>query len=141
MNAVVAFPLSRKRGAKKRTGPSAEIVCFCPLDTDASLLERWTWLFWSFNRWEIENHRPPTRGPHREELDAQLAMNPVGKALLTSERRELMYEQIEMFERTVIRRARLKTWLRSQGARNSEITSPDEALDFLFKRDQGRPAA
>lgn len=137
--AVVAFPRHKKRGAKVRKGPMADIV---PLHVDIQgreLLIQWQWLFEGFADWTREIVDPPNTGEVRANLESMVNLLVWHDKALTPEYQSKMREQVGVFREQVEQRARLKRWLRAEGASDRDLRTPEMALEYLYNRGRRGP--
>lgn len=134
MNAVVALPIKRKRGAKVRNGPCAQII---PLpgaligeDLD-KLHARHRWMMFNYDKWEtsdLDGVDYPDPMTHLLE-EAMRKKWPVKYPTLSVAR---MRDDITKHRKVIVRRNQIKAWLAARGADMDEINSERDALAYMF---------
>lgn len=129
MNAVVNFPIKKKRGAKVRQGPRATVLKFPAPMTLEEIANRWEWMTNHSSRWETVE----TEGTGPVNLRVIQLMNVLneqeGKGKLTVED---MQTRIAKGRSEIERRNRIKAWLAARGADLDEIKSEKAALAYMF---------
>jgi hypothetical protein len=130
--AVIRFPRAMKRGAKVRRGPCARMLSF-PMPLSGEELEnRFSWICSNEGEWkneETEGTNPPSNDYQRE------LKKIVREALGTTEPTDAAKRQrIAEGRKRIEKRNRVKDWIESQGGDLDTITTPEQALFFVFDR-------
>ena len=131
--AVVRFPRAMKRGAKVRRGPCAAVLSFPVQLSGEELDARHSWMMENRGKWATE----ATDGLEYHEPMVALLMQkarekwPEKYPRLTMER---MRRDIADGRKLIEKRNRVKAWMQSLGADLDAITTPDQALFFVFDR-------
>lgn len=132
---VVSFPRGKKRGAKVRHGPCADLIDLPGSSHHGEeLMLEWDWLFQAFGNWQSEDPRVPVDGEERMELERRISTHPWKDQFLAPDYQSKMREQVICFRERVVQRAQLKAWVRALGAGERDMGCPERALEFLFKR-------
>jgi hypothetical protein len=134
MNAVVALPIKRKRGAKVRKGPCAQII---PLpgvligeDLD-ELHARHRWMMCNYDKWETRDLDGVDYPDPMTQLleDAMRKKWPEKYPTLSAAR---MRCDITKYRKVIVKRNQIKAWLTERGADMDEIKSEQAALAYMF---------
>lgn len=129
MNAVVTFPIKKKRGAKVRQGPLAAVLKFPAPMTLEEIAGRWEWMLKYSGQWETEE----TEGVAEVNLNVLQLTNLLreqdGKGKISTGD---MLDRIERGRREIEKRNRIKVWLAAHGADLDKIRHEKSALKYIF---------
>lgn len=134
-NTAIRFPRAVKRGAKVRRGPCAEILLF-PVQLSGEELEsRYRWICSNEGDWKNEETEGTEHISDKERELLELTRTCLGwKKPTDASKRQRITEGRKLIEK----RNRVKDWLESLGADLDKITTPEQALFFVFDRMRSR---
>jgi hypothetical protein len=129
MSAVLALPIKRKRGAKVRTGPCAQVIPMPGLYLGEDLDERYEWIKYHHDNWATTKTEGRKSVDNEMRLILEGARIALGKSPLTD---HVKRAEIERGRARIETRNRIKTYLERRGVDIAELRNAEDALFALF---------
>jgi hypothetical protein len=140
IGAVIRFPRLKKRGAKVRRGPSAQMLHFPAPLSGTELYAEWQWLSGNSSGWRDEKLPEPKdlAGFDKKKFDRHRELNSMVREAMGREPKtdDDLRRDIADYRALIEKRVQVKDWLETRGVNWGEVKNPEQALFFIFDRMQ-----